>query len=191
MRVPQATDRENRSRTKIALVGGGVIGSHAAPLIARIPGVTSMLLIDGDTYSQSNLRSQAIMPTDVGRAKVDVLAATRRKRQHLGRRRAKSRRFGCDPAKTSASRPAPSERSTFWLRPGENVSISARRPKGRRFGCDTAKTSASRPAPSERSTFRRAETSTNGSEAPRSPKRHREGRPPHGTGGCSGPTLAR
>ncbi len=59
----------------VALIGaGGNIGSHAAPLLARLPEVDELLLVDPDVYAASNLRTQAIEPGDVGRAKVEVLA---------------------------------------------------------------------------------------------------------------------
>ncbi len=72
-RTRQASATEPRGK-RITLVGGGVIGSHAALLVARLPGVTQVRLIDGDTYAESNLCCQAITPADVGHPKVEVLA---------------------------------------------------------------------------------------------------------------------
>ncbi len=61
-------------RRAITIVGGGATGSCASSLAARLQGVTHITLIDGDTYSEANLRSQNISPLDVGRPKVEVLA---------------------------------------------------------------------------------------------------------------------
>ena len=56
----------------IVLVGAGANGSAILPLIARMPGVAQLAVIDSQTYSAGNLAGQAIVPADVGRRKVDV-----------------------------------------------------------------------------------------------------------------------
>lgn len=62
--------------SRVVIVGcGGNIGSHAVPHVARLPGVTSIVLIDPDTYEPKNLLSQDIRPADVGRPKADTQAA--------------------------------------------------------------------------------------------------------------------
>ena len=56
----------------VIVVGCGAIGSFLVSLLARMPGVTRITLIDPDTYHHSNLRSQNIFPGDVGEPKVAV-----------------------------------------------------------------------------------------------------------------------
>jgi molybdopterin/thiamine biosynthesis adenylyltransferase len=63
-----------RRRRRAVLVGCGAIGSHAAPLLARLPDLAELVLIDPDTYDESNLQGQAILPSEVGMPKVTALA---------------------------------------------------------------------------------------------------------------------
>ena len=58
----------------LTLVGLGNIGSHAAPLLARMPAVTRLTLIDRDRYETANLQAQAILPHDAGKSKALVQA---------------------------------------------------------------------------------------------------------------------
>jgi molybdopterin/thiamine biosynthesis adenylyltransferase len=57
------------------LIGLGNIGSRTADLLARMPGVTGLILVDHDSYAEKNLASQSIATDDVGRLKVDAQAA--------------------------------------------------------------------------------------------------------------------
>jgi len=59
----------------IAVIGLGNIGSAIVPLVARMPGVSRITLVDPDDYASSNLATQAIDSADIGRPKVDVQAA--------------------------------------------------------------------------------------------------------------------
>ena len=58
----------------MVLGAGGNIGSHLVPLLARLPGVTQLTLVDYDCYEEKNVRSQAINPSDIGRPKARVQA---------------------------------------------------------------------------------------------------------------------
>lgn len=58
----------------VLIVGAGAIGSEAAPLVARMPIVTAITVVDGDIYSAENLESQAIGPDDVGMPKATACA---------------------------------------------------------------------------------------------------------------------
>ncbi len=59
---------------RVALFGCGNIGSHAIPLIPRIPGLEGVLLVDPDSYEARNLPGHDIRRSDLGRAKVSVQA---------------------------------------------------------------------------------------------------------------------
>jgi len=74
MRIREPVAKRGSPGWRIAIVGGGVVGSYAALLLARVPDVAHLCLIDGDSYTEANLSSQAIVPGDVGRPKVNVLA---------------------------------------------------------------------------------------------------------------------
>jgi molybdopterin/thiamine biosynthesis adenylyltransferase len=63
-----------RAVMRVVVVGAGNIGSHAIPLIARIPEVGRVLVIDRDRYEAANRPGQAITPRDVGRPKALVQA---------------------------------------------------------------------------------------------------------------------
>ncbi|MBM4093117.1 MAG: ThiF family adenylyltransferase [Planctomycetes bacterium] len=79
-RRPPATRRVPRQGARrLTLVGLGNIGSHAADLLARLPDLGHVTLVDGDRYTASNLTSQAIAVRDIGQFKVQALA--RRLRQ--------------------------------------------------------------------------------------------------------------
>jgi molybdopterin/thiamine biosynthesis adenylyltransferase len=60
---------------RITLVGLGNIGSTTASLIARLPDVSRVTLIDPDVYGEENIHTQAIDVGAVGHAKVEVQAA--------------------------------------------------------------------------------------------------------------------
>jgi molybdopterin/thiamine biosynthesis adenylyltransferase len=66
-------------RASIAVVGAGNIGSHVLPLLARIDGLGALTIVDKDVYEKKNLNGQAILPTDVGKAKAIVQAARMRR----------------------------------------------------------------------------------------------------------------
>jgi len=55
--------------TCAALIGLGNIGGFAAGLLARVPGLARLIVIDRDVYDESNLVSQDIAATDVGKPK--------------------------------------------------------------------------------------------------------------------------
>jgi molybdopterin/thiamine biosynthesis adenylyltransferase len=54
------------------IVGLGNIGSHTAPLVARMTEVSHVVLVDRDRYDRSNLPSQSITPGECGRCKAHV-----------------------------------------------------------------------------------------------------------------------
>lgn len=63
------------SRSKsAALVGLGNIGGFAAELLARLPDLERLTLLDRDVYEEKNLASQDIVAGDVGRPKALVQA---------------------------------------------------------------------------------------------------------------------
>jgi len=65
--------------SRVAVIGLGGVGAHAAVALAR-SGVGAMLLVDFDAVTATSLnRSPAAGPADVGRPKVDVVA------EHLAR----------------------------------------------------------------------------------------------------------
>ena len=57
------------------LIGLGNIGSALAQLVARMPGISALTLVDPDVYSESNLSTQAIDGAASGKPKVTVQAA--------------------------------------------------------------------------------------------------------------------
>ena len=60
----------------LVVVGaGGAIGSHLVPLLARMPGLQQLTLVDPDKYDETNLASQNLEASEVGQPKVQVLAA--------------------------------------------------------------------------------------------------------------------
>jgi len=64
---------------EICVVGLGNIGSPLVPLLARMPQVDRLILVDGDVYEESNLRGQDILPGDLGRSKAKVQARRARR----------------------------------------------------------------------------------------------------------------
>ena len=68
-----------RRGKKITVVGLGNTGSHHVPLLADIPDLAHVQLVDGGVYEAGNLGCQAILPRDVGRPK--ALVQARRLRQ--------------------------------------------------------------------------------------------------------------
>lgn len=73
-RASPASALRHKGKHLVVLGAGGNIGSHLIPLLARLPNVTRLTLVDFDSYSQENLRSQAIVPSDLGRPKARVQA---------------------------------------------------------------------------------------------------------------------
>ena len=65
----------NARLKSLTYVGAGNIGSHTIVLLARSGLVKHLTLVDPDRYETRNLGSQDIGARDVGRFKVDVLAA--------------------------------------------------------------------------------------------------------------------
>lgn len=65
-------DRQGGKR--VLIVGVGAVGSHLVGLIARAPDVKSLVLVDNDTYEESNLTGQDITRSDIGLAKASVQA---------------------------------------------------------------------------------------------------------------------
>jgi len=59
---------------RVVVVGCGAIGSFLVALLARVPGVAHLTLVDPDTYQLANLRSQNIYRCDVGELKVAAQA---------------------------------------------------------------------------------------------------------------------
>ncbi len=61
--------------SRIVVVGsGGNVGSHLVPLLARMPEISRLVLVDPDVYEEKNLLSQQINQSHVGRSKVEVQA---------------------------------------------------------------------------------------------------------------------
>lgn len=59
----------------VTVVGaGGNIGSQLVPLLATMPNLTDITLVDPDSYEAGNLLTQNITPRDIGRLKVAVQA---------------------------------------------------------------------------------------------------------------------
>lgn len=62
------------SGLRVMVVGAGNVGSRLVELVARLPGVGELTVVDRDAYEPSNLLSQAVEPGDVGQAKAVVQA---------------------------------------------------------------------------------------------------------------------
>lgn len=71
--------RRSTDGARVILVGLGNIGSHLLGLVARLPGVGELVLVDRDVYETGNLPGQHIEARDVGRPK--VLAQAKRARR--------------------------------------------------------------------------------------------------------------
>ena len=64
---------ERPSKQSVALIGaGGNLGSQAAPHVARMEKLRSVVLVDPDVYEEKNIRGQNILPRDVGHGKAAV-----------------------------------------------------------------------------------------------------------------------
>jgi len=63
----------------LVLFGLGNIGSFAISLLARLPGVSKLTLVDFDRYEAKNLSSQAINTADIGQPKAHVQARLARR----------------------------------------------------------------------------------------------------------------
>jgi molybdopterin/thiamine biosynthesis adenylyltransferase len=63
----------------LVVVGLGAIGSHLLPLLARLPALQRLTLVDPEKYDDSNLGSQNIEASDVGQPKVQAQAAKLRR----------------------------------------------------------------------------------------------------------------
>ena len=61
-------------RLTLVVVGVGNIGSALVPLLAWLPRLARVIILDRDSYASENLRSQAISPADLGRPKAAVMA---------------------------------------------------------------------------------------------------------------------
>lgn len=59
----------------VTVIGQGNIGSRTVGLIAQMPGITAVTLVDPDSYEESNLLTQAIDGSALGAPKVDVQSA--------------------------------------------------------------------------------------------------------------------
>ncbi len=69
-----ASGLENLARAKVTVVGLGGVGSYCAEALARA-GVGSLVLVDGDSVSPSNLNRQIIALSDtIGLPKAEVMA---------------------------------------------------------------------------------------------------------------------
>jgi len=68
-----------RTGRHLVVFGLGNIGSHLVQLLARMPGVKRLTLVDFDRYEEKNLWSQDITAADVGRAKAMVQARRARR----------------------------------------------------------------------------------------------------------------
>ncbi len=72
---PNIESRSPAQVGAITLVGLGNIGSHLVQLLANLPGLTQVTLVDKDRYEPANLATQRITRADVGGAKSAVQAA--------------------------------------------------------------------------------------------------------------------
>ncbi len=61
--------------TTATIIGLGTIGSAVASLVARMPRISGVTLVDPDAYAEANLSTQAIDSSAPGRPKVEVQAA--------------------------------------------------------------------------------------------------------------------
>lgn len=74
------TDRERRilESARVGIAGAGGLGSNAAMLLVRA-GVKNLTIADFDTVAASNLNRQFFFRRQIGRLKVDALAANLRR----------------------------------------------------------------------------------------------------------------
>jgi len=68
--------QQSRAGATVVLVGLGNIGSQCVAPLARMKGVSRLILVDRDTYEMANLQSQDISRRDVGKPKA-IAQATR------------------------------------------------------------------------------------------------------------------
>ncbi len=61
-----AASSQPRGMKSVAVIGAGNIGSHLLPLIARMPAVGRVTIVDFDSYEEGNLASQDITRADIG-----------------------------------------------------------------------------------------------------------------------------
>ncbi|MFQ5653989.1 MAG: ThiF family adenylyltransferase [Planctomycetota bacterium] len=72
---PRRPSRRNGARPlSLVVIGGGNIGSQLLPLLAHLPGLDPLTIIDDDSYGPENIPTQAITGADVGRPKAIVQA---------------------------------------------------------------------------------------------------------------------
>lgn len=71
--MKSSENRAPRTRT-IAVIGLGNIGSQVIPLLAHLPGLGRVILLDRDVYEPGNLATQAITPGDIGKPKAAAQA---------------------------------------------------------------------------------------------------------------------
>ncbi len=74
LRYSSIMSAEALERTHPLIVGCGAIGRQVALRLAQM-GVTTLTIVDMDTVSEENLGPQGFSPTDVGRPKVQAIAA--------------------------------------------------------------------------------------------------------------------
>lgn len=79
MKAPHTMVGSTPPRHVVVVGAGGNIGSQAVPLLARVPSVGRLTLIDRDVYEEANLLTQNITRADVGRAKAEVQARSARR----------------------------------------------------------------------------------------------------------------
>jgi len=72
--APTSDSQPSAASGTVTVVGAGNIGAALAPHLARMPGVGRVVVIDHDRYEPKNLRSQDILPADIGKPKAVVQA---------------------------------------------------------------------------------------------------------------------
>lgn len=77
--MTQFTEQNAKTKHVIVVGCGGNIGSHMISHVAKLAGVGRVTLIDPDIYEPKNLKSQDIVPSDVGKPKAVVQARRLRK----------------------------------------------------------------------------------------------------------------
>ena len=63
----------------VTVIGAGNIGSQLLALVARMPAVGCVTIVDPDSFELKNVRTQAVVPADAGKSKALVQAARLRK----------------------------------------------------------------------------------------------------------------
>jgi molybdopterin/thiamine biosynthesis adenylyltransferase len=71
--APLTVQRDRLARSTVLIAGGGNIGSHLSPLLARA-GIGRIRIADRDRVEAKNLATQDFLPGDVGRFKSEALA---------------------------------------------------------------------------------------------------------------------